>query len=58
MNEITVFFGQSKCKRCGRWFKPKGPGQKYGPKCGKKVQGQTSIVEVRNKQGELTAVIV
>ena len=30
--------GESKCKRCGRWFVPKKDGQQYGPYCQKRVQ--------------------
>lgn len=35
--------GQSKCKRCGRWFTPKSPDQEYGEKCMRKMAGQTVL---------------
>jgi len=54
--------GQSKCKRCGRWFQPKEPDQEYGPICSKKMAGfrklSDAIIEVRDRKGDITAVIV
>lgn len=35
--------GQSKCKRCGRWFQPKSADQEYGPTCARKMRGQTDL---------------
>lgn len=35
--------GQSKCKRCGRYFQPKKEGQEYGEKCLRKMAGQTVL---------------
>ncbi len=62
MIDIIAESGMSKCKRCGRWFQPKSPDQEYGPVCARKMAGQAvmqdGIIEVRDKKGELTAVIV
>jgi hypothetical protein len=55
---ILVPSGKSKCKRCGRWFQPKNPDQEYGPTCEAKIRNKATVIEVRNKKGELTAVIV
>ncbi len=37
---ILVPSGQSKCKRCGKWFQPTSPDQEYGPICAKMIEKQ------------------
>lgn len=48
----------SLCKRCGRWFKAKDPGQEYGPTCEAKIRNRMQVIEVRDRKGDLRAVIV
>ncbi len=54
--------GQSKCKRCGKWFQPKEAGQEYGPTCARKMAGSHTLpdgtIEIRDAKGRLGTVIV
>ena len=48
--------GESKCKRCGRWFVPKEDGQEYGPKCSKyfkvEVKGELELLPEKEPLSE------
>jgi len=61
MSEITES-GQSKCKRCGRWFQPRYPDQQYGSTCARKMAGRHTLengtVEIYDARGVRTTVIV
>lgn len=50
----------SKCERCGRMFYPKTKGQRYGPKCARKIQEYQDDLGLKaaQKAGELDPEVI
>lgn len=42
-NSVSSAQSFSNCRRCGRLFAVRTPGQEYGPKCAAKLRGQVEL---------------